>query len=414
MTTSPTRRALAAAVALALVLSLAAPVAASAATAPLTPPPAPRPARVIAPSIAAAAGTLQSMDGTATLWSRNATTRRQTASTIKMLNALVVRQYAKLTDVVVVTKQSEAISNGDVGLVTGQRLTVAQLLQMMLVASANDAAEAVGIGIAGSEANYVRMMNAKAKELGLKGTHAVDPHGLGKRQYSTAADLAVLAREVMKDPVLRSIVRRQYVMVPHPGAAATKIQSTDKLLGVYSGMEGVKTGFTNPAGDCFVGAAKRGNVELVGVVLGTSSNKARFTQMRRLLDWGFAHYRNRQLVSKDATAGIAVVSGGVESTVSVHPSQSFSTLEFDGSRHARVVEVATSTAAPVAAGQQLGHILVVKADGSVIATVPLVADKAIAAAPQSVAVETASAGLTISGVVQRLFAFIGRIVGGRP
>ena len=231
------------------------------------------------------------MDGTE-LWTRNADSKRAVASTIKLLNALVVLDHANLDDTVVVShKAVMAVDEGGVGLVSGQRLTVRQLMTMMLVASANDAAEVLAVHVAGSESKFVEMMNAKAASLGLKNTRAVDPHGLSKRERSSAADLAVIARELMAYPEMREIVAKKSVVVPGPKGSRSVYASTDKLLGHYAGIEGVKTGFTNPAGYCFVGAAKRGDTELVGVVLGAGSNAERFAEMRKLLDWGFAHYR---------------------------------------------------------------------------------------------------------------------------
>jgi D-alanyl-D-alanine carboxypeptidase (penicillin-binding protein 5/6) len=288
---------------------------------------------------------------------------------------------------------------------------VDQLLQMMLVASANDAAEALAIHIGGSESNYVRMMNAEAKRLNLAGTRAADPHGLGKRETSTANDLTVLACEVMKDPVLRRMVLQKTVAVPRPGAKPRIVKSTDMLLGSYRGIEGVKTGFTNPAGYCFVSVARRGDVELVGVVLGAKSNKARFAETRRLLDWGFKHLRNRMVVSIDETAGTAPVLGGLETSVTVHPTTSFSALEFDGDPLVRVFQIATSTPAPVAAGQRVGQVLVVR-HGSVVATVPLAADTAVAAAPIPARMPIrASAIVRISRALQRFVDFWGRLTG---
>jgi serine-type D-Ala-D-Ala carboxypeptidase (penicillin-binding protein 5/6) len=243
-----------------------------------------------APPVSVPSGVLMTMDGTV-LWSRRPDSGRRVASTIKMLNALVAREHTNLDDVVVVSRKAAAIDDGDVGLYAGQKLTVRQLLQMMMVASANDAAEALAIHVAGSEKAYVAMMNAKAKELGLAHTRAADPHGLSKKEKSTAADLSVLAREVMKDPELRVMVKQKSVLVPRRKGKPRRVKSTDLLLGHYWGIEGVKTGYTRPAGYCFVGAAKRGNVELLGVVLGAKSNSARFSEMRKLLNWGFANYK---------------------------------------------------------------------------------------------------------------------------
>ena len=148
------------------------------------------------------------------MWSHNPTARRRVASDIKMLTALVVRDHTRLDDVVVVPRQVKQVWSGGVGLVPGQRLTVRQLLNIMLIPSANDAAEALAIHVGGTEKRFVALMNAKAKALGLTHTVAADPHGLGKHEHSTAHDLSVLAHEVLSDRILRAIVRQRSVAVP--------------------------------------------------------------------------------------------------------------------------------------------------------------------------------------------------------
>ena len=317
------------------------------------------------------------MDGSE-LWSRGADTKRPVASTIKLLNALVVLDNASLEDTVVVShKAVMAVEEGGVGLVTGQRLTVRQLMTMMLVASANDAAEVLAIHVAGSESKFVEMMNAKAASLGLKNTRAVDPHGLGERQRSTAADLSVIARELMAHPEVREIVAKKSVTVPGPKGSHSVYSSTDQLLGHYAGIEGVKTGFTNPAGYCFVGAAKRGDTELLGVVLGASTGSARFADMRKLLDWGFSHYRTVKLVSDEGPIGVVAVGRSGDATVSVRAAESFSLLQSIGEGTSTVrVTLPQSVPMSVWRGQQLGTAEVLRS-GSVVATIPLLAEAAV-------------------------------------
>jgi D-alanyl-D-alanine carboxypeptidase (penicillin-binding protein 5/6) len=298
-----------------------------------------------------------------------------------MLTALVVREHTQLDDVVTVPRAAEIINDGDAGLVRGQKLTVRQLLNIMLIPSANDAAEALAIHVGGTEKRFVALMNAKAKALGLTHTVAADPHGLGKHEHSTAHDLSVLAHEVLSDRILRAIVRQRSVAVPRVHGKPSIYPSTDLLLGKYGGIEGVKTGFTNPAGYCFVGAAKRGGVELYGVVLGTSSISARFSEMRKLLDWGFAHTKVRTVVSAEETAGTVPVHRGEQPSVAVRASRSETIpLPTTGPSIRKRVVLIPSVVAPVSAGQQLGLIEVSRGK-SVIATVPLVAEEAVAAKP---------------------------------
>lgn len=316
-------------------------------------------------------------DGT-TLWSKNPYAGRRVASTIKLLNALVVRDQAPLNRTIRVSSAAARIDNGTVGLTTGQKLKVRDLLSIMLVHSANDAACALGVGIAGSEKKYVAMMNAKAKALGLKNTKAADTSGLGGHETCCAADLSVLGRLVVADPVLSEIVQRRSCRVPRPGGGADSYSTTNGLFGRCQGLVGVKTGYTDPAGYCYVGAARRDGIELFCVVLGADSSQERFAEARRLLDWGFAHVSSKQMISRDETMGAVQIESGSESTVTVHPSQSLNLTVGDvGDKLSTRVVLPTSTPAPVSAGQRLGSVQVVR-NKAVIASVPLVADAGVA------------------------------------
>jgi D-alanyl-D-alanine carboxypeptidase (penicillin-binding protein 5/6) len=330
------------------------------------------------PAIKAPSALLMTMNG-AGLWSRTPLTKRAVASTIKMLNALVVRDSVNMTEVVTVPRKA-MMWNGGVGLVAGQKFTVQQLLTMMLVASANDAAEAVALHIGGTQSHYVALMNAKAKALGLTGTHASDPHGLSEHERSTAQDLSTLARTVMADPVLRSIVSKRSVTVTRRNKKTVTYKSTDALLGHYTGMEGVKTGYTSASGYCFVGAAKRGGVELLGVVMHTKSNADRFGQMRKLLDWGFKHCHMRLLVSADATMGAVAVDGAATQMVTLHAARETSAALLDGGTIETSVSLPATVTAPVTRGQQLGTVRVSR-DGVLVVSVPLLADADVPAAP---------------------------------
>jgi D-alanyl-D-alanine carboxypeptidase (penicillin-binding protein 5/6) len=295
-----------------------------------------RAATVQPPKLNVAAADLVTAGGLP-LWSYKPAAHRRVASDMKMLTALVVRDHTKLTDVVVVPKQSAKVSSGGVGLVPGQRLTVLQLLRIMLIPSANDAAVALAVHVGGSQSHFVAMMNTKAKALGLSDTHATDPDGLNKKETSTAADLISLAKRVMADPVLAGIVDQKNVRVPRKNGSVSTVGSSDLLLGHYKGLLGVKTGFTNPAGYCFVACAKRGEVELYGAVLGAKSESARFSQMRKLLDWGFAHCHVRTLCAKDETIGVVAAPVSGEASITLGAGQELSAPVLDGSPAARFV-----------------------------------------------------------------------------
>lgn len=367
------------------------------------------PAKVSPPSVYANAATVVTAEGTV-LWAKNSNKKRPVASTIKLLNALVARDKADMARKITVTRDAARIYNGTVGLQAGQKLTVRELLSIMLVHSANDAAEALGVGIAGSEKKYVAMMNAKAKELGLKHTKAADPHGLGKHERSTAADLAVIARHVMADPELRQIVSRRACRVPRPGGGSDVYGTTNRLLGSYRGITGVKTGYTDPAGYCFVGSAKRNGIELYCVVLGGGSSEDRFVQGRRLLDWGFAHVRLKELVSREETMGAVEVERGSESAVTVHPAESLSLTVGDcGDALTTRVSLPASAPAPISPGQRLGTVQVVRKN-SVVASVPLIADCGVAR--RSVSLGFAPAKPAQAAAPEGFFARVADMIAG--
>ena len=311
------------------------------------------------------------------LWKHNSNKERRVASTIKMLNVLVVVERADLDDTV--TVPAKAGRTPGIGLLKGEKFTVRQLLEMTLIASANDAAEALAIHIGGTESNYVKLMNAKAKQLGLKHTHAIDPHGLSKRERSTAHDLSILAKRVVAVPVLRKIIRMRSFTIPVSGHPAFKHGTTDRLLGHYAGLFGVKTGFTNPAGYCFVGMAKRGKITLTSVVLGGPTSSSRFSQTRKLLDWGFSGFKTRKVVSTATTMGVVQVLGGVESSVTVHASRDTTAFVWTRSPRMQDVILPGTVAAPINRGEQLG-VLRVRQDGITVTTVALVADSDVATA----------------------------------
>lgn len=336
-----------------------------------------------APDINARSGRLVSWQGRQ-LWSRGATTRRHMASTTKVMTAIVVLESCNLTDTVRVTSAASHIAYA-MGLRTYERRTVRQLLEYLLVASSNDAAAALAIHVSGSVPNFARRMNAKAHELGLANTRYVNPHGLdASGHYTSASDLARLMKVAMQKPEFRRIVLKRSVYLPaYRGRPARTIASTNKLLGHVSGLRGGKTGYTDDARYCYVANAKRGGITLTVTVLGSTSSSARFASAKRLLDWGFAHYRIRRITTTTQTAAAVPMAGNADLTVPARFAEATSAAVFDlGGAIVRQSAMVTSIAAPVFAGMPLGDVVLTQA-GSVLATVP-----ALAAADRASAEET--------------------------
>jgi D-alanyl-D-alanine carboxypeptidase (penicillin-binding protein 5/6) len=221
------------------------------------------------------------------LWRRNPLEPMPIASITKLMTALLVVQNTKSSDEFRITKDALHYSGSGVGLLPkGRHVTVKALLYGLLLPSGNDAAIALADGVAHTQRRFVRMMNAKARSLGLSCTHYASPHGLEPANRSCPADLAALSRIVLHRARIRSIVRRAHAVVRFPiKGGKLWLNNTNPLLRMgYPGTIGLKTGDTDEAGHCLVAIVKRGPLTL-GVVLLNSPNPQR--QARQLFNRAF-------------------------------------------------------------------------------------------------------------------------------
>ena len=212
-----------------------------------------------------------------------ADTPKPVGSLVKLMTAHVVLEDGPLSDPTVVPALALTDGESQAGLQRGDRLTRRELLQAMLVASANDAADTLARDVAGSERAFVRRMNADAASLDLTGTAYANAEGLdAPGQHSTARDVAVLARDLMGDPAFRDIVRMTATRID-----GHRLPATNDLLGGYPGADGIKTGHTDEAGWCLAASATRDGRRVIVVVLGAPSEQARDASAAALLDWAF-------------------------------------------------------------------------------------------------------------------------------
>jgi D-alanyl-D-alanine carboxypeptidase (penicillin-binding protein 5/6) len=301
------------------------------------------------------------------------------ASTTKIMTALLALEHAEPSDVVTVTMSAAAVGGSGVYLRAGEELTVEELLYAMMLESDNSAAHALAAHVAGSVDAFVAMMNERASELGLTKTSFRNPHGLdAEGHHSSAADLARLTRFAMLDEDFRRVVGTPEATISGPNGARTLVNS-NLLLQSVDGANGVKTGWTTPAGYCLVATAERGEVELVSVVLGSSSEMRRFEEAQSLLEWGFAHYRSETLVSEGETVGPVAVTPYLDRSVVAVVESDGAGSYFDlGDGLVREYELPVAVEAPVDAGEELGAVRVMEGD-RVVTEVPLVAAEAVAA-----------------------------------
>ena len=236
------------------------------------------------------------------LYSKNPDVEINMASITKIMTAVVALESGTPLDTVV---QLHDVSLMDGAVVAGYRegmtSSLYDLMRVMLVKSANDAAEEVAIAIGGSEEGFVQMMNDKASELGLEHTHFANPHGLdADGHYSSVADLTKLARYALTtQPLIAETVRLTRVTAP-VGARSVTFETTDQMLSTYKGMLGIKTGVGNQY-TSFLGCARRGGVTLYTCVLGCTTKQGRFDDTARLLDWAWRTYDRHELAWSYAT-----------------------------------------------------------------------------------------------------------------
>jgi D-alanyl-D-alanine carboxypeptidase len=252
-----------------VVLAASLPLGASAAPAKRAPrATAPPPAAPATPLPSATAAILVDLASGRVLFNRNVHTPLPIASLTKVATALVARERFGLEDVVTVPEDVNTVRGGKLGLKPGMQVSVRNLLYALLVVSANDAAVTLATHDPLGAANFIAGMNTKAALLGATGTHFVNPHGLDEPGHlSTVWDLALLARALLADPVLSEIVATERYSLPWPDGTVRVVRNHNRLLGRYEGTFGVKTGYTNQAGNCLIAAARLGTGTALTVVL---------------------------------------------------------------------------------------------------------------------------------------------------
>lgn len=302
-----------------------------------------------------------------TLYERNADRRLPMASLTKLMTALLTIEDTKKDDVVRVAGPAPSVGESTINLSAGERLPVRDLLAAALIQSANDAAYALATYVEGSVPRFVRMMNARARELGLENTHYVVPDGLDTPgHYSSARDVYTLAREDMKHALFRRIVKRSGGTI----AGGRTLYSWNDLLKTYPGTIGIKTGHTDLAGWSQIAAAEREGVEMYAVILGGPTRARRNRDLSALLDWGFGRYGRVTVVSPTKVYATAAVPFSQLRVPLAAAGRARETVALGHPLVERVVSPVTLDL-PVARGERVGEIVVY--DGNrVVARRPLV------------------------------------------
>ena len=333
----------------------------------------------------AAALLLEAESGTV-LFAHHPDRQRSPASTQKLVLKLVVLEMVKageisLEDSVWVSRRAARTGGSQVFLKRGEVFTLRELMEAAAISSANDACVAIAEHISGSTTGFVKRMNERVHSLGMHDTRVVNVHGLdntprGKGNLSTAHDLSKVARELIlghPEALEWSSTRRK----PFRNGKFT-LRATNKLLGRFQGLDGLKTGYTRRAGSCLVSTATRHNMRLISVILGASSASVRNRETRRLLSWGFNNFSRVPLVETGERMGKVVLDWGIEPEVGVLSQDTIvAVLTREQEKQlVRHLELPEELSAPIAAGTELGKLRVSLGD-SLLAVVPIHAEKSI-------------------------------------
>lgn len=339
------------------------------------------------PQVTAASAVLIDGKSGEVLFEKNSHEELPPASVTKIMSMLLVleaedRGQISLDDIVTISDRAAEMGGSQMYMEPGEQHSVLELLKGAAMASANDACVALAEFVAGSEADFVELMNERAAELGMVNTHFQNTNGLPVAgHYSSAYDIALMSKELMTHEEIRPwlVTWMDSVTVGLEGKQKEfGLTNTNKLIKQYSGATGIKTGYTADAKFCLSGAAERGNLELIGVILGGETSELRFGEMKSMLDYGFAVYDSVGLGEKGVSLGSAkVLKGSCDSINAVLAEDvNILTKKEEKQQITKKIFVEKSVKAPVNQGDKLGEMKVFK-NGELIETHDIVAEKSV-------------------------------------
>lgn len=305
-----------------------------------------------------------------------ADTQLPIASVTKIMTMLLIEEAideGKISydDMVTVSENAMSYGGSTMFLETGEELSVKDMLKGIAVASANDGAVAMAEYISGSESEFVKLMNKRAEELGMKNTNFVNTNGLDEdNHYSSARDVAVMSRELLRHS---DITEYTSIWTDELRGGKFQLANTNKLIRFYSGANGLKTGSTSNALCCLSASAKRDGMQLIAVVLGAPTSEKRFGGARTLLDYGFANYKITKLVEKDEKLCDALIDGGTEKTADgLAECDKYLLTEKSGAKEiTKRIFLDDKVTAPIRRGDVLGYAEFV-CDGKVVDKVDII------------------------------------------
>lgn len=308
------------------------------------------------------------------LYSKNAEELRYPASTTKIMSLIVGLEDGKLDDIITVSNHAASTEGSSLSLTSGENIKMIDLLYGIMLISGNDATVALAEHIAGSVENFSQRMTEKAHAIGAKDTHFTNSSGLpDPNHYTTAHDLARIAAYGYKNPLFAEIVNTKHKIIPWPGKEYNReLFNENRMLWLYEGGNGVKTGYTDAAGRCLVSGAKQKDIQLIAVVLDSDTM---WDDSIALLNYGFPQVTPEKIIQQNDIFKTIRVANGKASQVKLVTSTAVivPVSEEDIGEFTTVVDTPSKLEAPVIKGQKAGVLRVLYKDKE-ITTVDLVAD----------------------------------------
>lgn len=314
------------------------------------------------------------------IWEKDADVRHYPASMTKMMTGILALEKLPPKADVVISPNAAATEDCPLEIVAGECLSADNIITGMLMESDNGAAVAIAEAVDGSVSQFVQRMNERAQAIGMSNTHFVNPNGLTEaNHYSTARDMAKLARFAMNNKKFREIVstKNQVIHWEVPARQQKLAENTNKLLANYNGMNGIKTGWTEAAGGCLAASARRNGVELIAIVMQTPGPDDRFADARKLLDYGFKQVKMVKGIAKDRVSRKLWVRGGTSASVMAHPAEdiNYPLINGEDPKHYTLsYDVPKVIAAPLKDGETVGRIII-KYDNKEVGSVPMISEK---------------------------------------
>lgn len=314
------------------------------------------------------------------IFSKNEDKKLPIASMTKLMTLLIVfgeieQGRLSLEQKVKISQNSADTEGSEAFLDAKSEYPLSELIMTVIVCSANDSAVALAETVAGSEVNFAKMMNKKAKQLGLKNTNFINATGLPAiDHYSSAKDVSIIYSQICDNPIYKKYSKIWTTKLVHPSGRETDIVNTNRLIRTFEGCDSGKTGFTKEAGYCLSASATRGDMRLVSVIIGAKNSKDRFNAVANMFNFGFDNYENKVVLSCKTPIFTAMVKNSKTKEVELFAKEDFVKFLKKGEEFSYSLKYDQKIIkAPIKAKESLGKLYVLDSNNIVVFETELVA-----------------------------------------